>query len=369
MIHTWEDFSHVCITVGGDTHLKGNTEIDKDLTIHGNETVDGNSHIKGSQEVDGNSTVHGSQTVDGDSYIKGSETVDKKLTVGDDATFNKDATVNGITSTGALISRGDAAIGGNTHAYGDLILDGRFFAKGAAIFNDNVGIAKNLTVGGDTHVAGNATADGDIYGRSFNVGNERYIDNDGINTNGHAIRNVADGEISPISKDAVNGSQLYNAVQFSNSTMTARMDSLKSRLTDDINKVGAGAAAMANLHPMEYKRNDKVSVAAAVGNYKDTTAMAVGAFYRPDAKSMVSVSGSVGSNDNMVGIGYSQRFGEISEFDGMTDEELKNALSEMSDDMKTVKQENIALKEQLAKMNSRMEALTARLDSLSPATK
>lgn len=62
-------------------------------------------------------------------------------------------------------------------------------------------------------------------------------------------------------------------------------------------------------------------------------------------------------------------FGEVSGFDGMTDEELKNALSEMSGNMKTVKQENIALKEQLAEMNSRMEALTARLDSLSPATK
>lgn len=233
----------------------------------------------------------------------------------------------------------------------------------------NVGIAKNLTVGGDTHIAGNATVDGDIYGRSFNVGNERYIDKDGINANGHAIRNVADGEISPISKDAVNGSQLYSAMQLTNSRLTARMDSMNSRLTGDINKVGAGAAAMANLHPMEYKRNDKVSVAAAVGNYKDTTAMAVGAFYHPDAKSMLSVSGSLGSNDNMIGVGYSQRFGEVSEFDGMTDEELKNALSEMSGDMKTVKQENIALKEQLAKMNSRMEALTARLNSLSPATK
>lgn len=105
---------------------------------------------------------------------------------------------------------------------------------------------------------------------------------------------------------------------------------------------------------------------------------------------MVSVSGSVGSNDNMVGIGYSQRFGEVSEFDGMTDEELRNALAEMSDDMKAVKeenkaltehfaqnearnkameQENVALKAQLAEMNFRMEALTARLDTLSSAAK
>lgn len=84
---------------------------------------------------------------------------------------------------------------------------------------------------------------------------------------------------------------------------------------------------------------------------------------------MINFSGSIGANDNMVGFGYSQRFGEVSGFYGMTDEELKNALSEMSGNMKTVKQENIALKEQLAEMNSRMEALTARLDSLSPATK
>lgn len=94
-----------------------------------------------------------------------------------------------------------------------------------------------------------------------------------------------------------------------------------------------------------------------------------GVFYRPDPKSMINFSGSIGANDNMVGFGYSQRFGEVSGFDGMTDEELKNTLSEMSGNMKTVKQENIALKEQLAEMNSRMEALTARLDSLSPATK
>lgn len=68
-----------------------------------------------------------------------------------------------------------------------------------------------------------------------------------------------------------------------------------------------------------------------------------GVFYRPDSKSMINFSGSIGANDNMVGFGYSQRFGEVSGFDGMTDEELKNALSEMSGNMKTVKQENIAL--------------------------
>ena len=200
---------------------------------------------------------------------------------------------------------------------------------------------------------------------------------DGINANGHKVRNVADGEVSATSKDAVNGSQLYNVVQFSTSTLTARMDSMKSRLTDDINKVGAGAAAMANLHPIEYKRNDKVSVAAAVGNYKDTTSMAVGAFYRPDAKLMVSVSGSVGSNDNMIGIGYSQRFGKVSEFDGMTDEELQGKVHELSEALKAkddafekrlaqnetkakaMEQENIALKAQMKALTARLDALTA----------
>ena len=177
---------------------------------------------------------------------------------------------------------------------------------------------------------------------------------DGINANGHKVRNVADGEVSATSKDAVNGSQLYNVVQFSTSTLTARMDSMKSRLTDDINKVGAGAAAMANLHPIEYKRNDKVSVAAAVGNYKDTTSMAVGAFYRPDAKSMVSVSGSVGSNDNMIGIGYSQRFGKVSEFDGMTDEELQGKVHELSEALKA---KDDAFEKRLAQNETKAKAM------------
>lgn len=138
--------------------------------------------------------------------------------------------------------------------------------------------------------------------------------------------------------------------------------------------------------------------------YKDATAMAAGVFYRPDAKSMISFSGSMGSNDNMVGVGYSQRFGKVSEFDGMTDEQFKDALTERSGDVKAIReenkslheensslrdeskdladrlsqneakneameQENVALKAQLAEMDSKIEALTAILDALSPATK
>ena len=425
-----------CVPVGfvnGDTHIEGSKEVDGNSTIHGSQTVDGDSYIKGSETVDknltvngdshikgnsttdGNSTVggnllvngtsefssdaafdknvhvKGSQETDGDATIHGNATIDKKLTVGDDATFGKNVTVNGITSTGALISRGDAAIGGNTHAYGDLVLDGKFFAKGAATFGDKVDIAKDLTVGGDTHIGGNATVDGDIYGRSFNVGNERYIDKNGVNANGHAVRNVADGAIAASSKDAVNGGQLYDAyrvIDYVASKTTSNISQLKSHLTSDINKVGAGAAAMANLHPMEYKRNDKVSVAAAVGNYKDTTAMAVGAFYRPDAKSMVSVSGSIGSNNNMVGFGYSQRFGQTSEIDGMTEDELRNAVGELKESNKmlssrlaqtearnkVVEQENNALgkrattaEQKLAELTAKVESLTARLDSISSA--
>ena len=175
----------------------------------------------------------------------------------------KDLYAEGTTNTGALVSRGDALIGGNAHIQGQTVLDGKFFAKAAAQFGDNIDITKNLNVGGDTHIAGNAKVDGDIYGRSFNVGNERYIDKDGINANGHKIRNVADGEIGPNSFDAVNGRQLWNT---------------REGLQHNINQVGAQTAAMASLHPLDYEHNDKLSVSAAMGNYKDKTAMAVGAF-------------------------------------------------------------------------------------------
>jgi len=167
--------------------------------------------------------------------------------------------------------------------------------------------------------------------------------------NEHKIRNVADGEVGPNSLDAVNGRQLYNATT-----------SLEHKLTGNINEVAANAAAMANLHPLEYNQNDNVSVSAAVGGYKNQQALAVGAFYRPDRKTLISVSGSLGNNDNMIGVGVSKRLGQVSEIEGMTEEQLRDKVEELNDSNKSLKDSNEALKDSNESLRSEVSELSSK---------
>lgn len=334
------------VTFDKDVHIKG------DQTVDGNQTIGGDSHIKGNQEIDKDLTVHGNATVGGDlttkgdSYTLGNSTIGKDLTVGGSAQIGKDLRVEGLTDTGAFISRGDAIIGGNTHIYGDTVLDGSFFAKGATSFDDNVDVKKDLSVGGNTTIAGNAkiggdtVIDGDVYGRSFNVGSERYIDKDGINANGHKIRNVADGEIGPNSLDAVNGKQLWNT---------------REALQHNINQVGAGAAAMASLHPLDYEHDDKFTFSTAMGNYKDKTALAAGFFYRPNIKSLFNFSGTLGYGENMFGLGFSTKMGKISEVETLTDEQLRDKIATINDDNKELREKNNSLESKMAELKNRFE--------------
>ena len=85
------------------------------------------------------------------------------------------------------------------------------------------------------------------------------------------------------------------------SELDHRVDNLGSR----VDKVGAGAAALAALHPMDFDPDDKLTFAAGYGNYKGRNAAAVGAFYRPDEKVMLSVGGTLGNGENMVNAGIS----------------------------------------------------------------
>lgn len=82
------------------------------------------------------------------------------------------------------------------------------------------------------------------------------------------------------------------------------------RLDGRINKVGANAAALAALHPLDYDASEKWSVAAGVGNYGSENAMAVGAFYRPNEDVMLNMAGSFGSGENMVNAGISFKVGQ-----------------------------------------------------------
>ena len=184
---------------------------------------------------------------------------------------------------------------------------------------------------GDKAKVGDVTIDGtkgkgSISGLSeVKVGDDVKLDKEGLTINGgpsmtkgginagdKKITNVKDGDISENSKDAVNGGQLYkvdNKVNI-NSQNISILGNKMGELGNRVNRVGAGAAALAALHPLDFDPDDKWDFAAGYGNYKGANAAAIGAYYRPNEDTMVSVGGSFGGGENMVNAGVSVKLGQ-----------------------------------------------------------
>lgn len=133
-------------------------------------------------------------------------------------------------------------------------------------------------------------------------------------SSGTAIHNVADGKISEDSKDAVNGSQLYATNQHveENANNIQILGSSVNELDSRIDRVGAGAAALAALHPLDFDPDAKWDFAAGYGNYRGANAVSVGTYYRPNEDTMFSVGGSFGGGENMVNAGVSIKLGSVS---------------------------------------------------------
>lgn len=127
----------------------------------------------------------------------------------------------------------------------------------------------------------------------------------GIDGGDKQVTGVAAGEISSTSTNAVNGSQLFATNQ-----QVAQNAQSISKLGNRINKVGAGAAALAALHPLDFDPDDKWDFAAGYGNYNGENAAAIGAYYRPNEDTMFSVGGSFGNGENMVNAGVSLKLGQ-----------------------------------------------------------
>ena len=113
------------------------------------------------------------------------------------------------------------------------------------------------------------------------------------------IQNVAAGKISADSTDAINGSQLYSAIENVNTNLGDQISNVDSRATKGI----AGAAALAALHPLDFDPDDKLQFSAGMGHYRGKTAAAVGLFYRPDEKVMFNIGGTMGNGENLINAG------------------------------------------------------------------
>lgn len=157
-----------------------------------------------------------------------------------------------------------------------------------------------LTIAGSDGKAGTTVTGSGINIASDGEGTHAVeITNSNVSMGGQQIHDVADGQSDG---DAVNVSQLKKSV----GALGGAIDKVDRR----VDRVGAGAAALAALHPQDFDPDDKWDFAVGYGNYRGANAAAVGAFYRPNEDTTFSVGGTVGGGENMVNAGVSFKFGQ-----------------------------------------------------------
>ena len=268
-----------------------------------------------------------------------------KTALGDSATIKDDGsvTVTNIGDTGKdTVDAAIKAVKTEVEAGANVTVAETKGANDQPVYT--VSVNKDLTV--DTVTTGATKVDTN----GITIDNKQFVTKDGINANDTKVTNVADGKVSKDSKDAVNGSQLYTVKENIESTINQKMgdintattninnkidginqnmNALENRVNSRMDKAVAGSAALAALHPLDFDENDKWNVAAGYGNYRSGSAMALGAFYRPNEDTMFSIGGAMGNGQNMVNVGVSLKLGQ---HNGVS--KSRKAMAQEIDDLK-----------------------------------
>lgn len=224
----------------------------------------------------------------------------------------------------------------------------------------NKAITVNKVTAGDTTISSNGVS----------IAGGPSMTKDGIDAAGKKITNVAAGTATT---DAVNYGQL-KGVESKVDSNTQNINYLNGRvgeLGDRINKVGAGAAALAALHPLDFDPEDKWDFAAGVGNYRNATAAAVGLFYRPNERTMFNLGWTMGDNRNMVNGGFSLKFGKSNKYIKYSKAEMASVIDKQSREIAELKARDVQnakdkaeMKADNAEMKAEIEALKKQVEAL-----
>ena len=219
---------------------------------------------------------------------------------------------------------------------------------------ENVTLDTAANTFGGTEYTVNVKADGKVEDGSAKIvsGNtvyhETHVKNDG---NYVKKENSAGDNLTILDKQVGNNTTNITNLGNTINNLNGKLDTLDNR----INKVGAGAAALAALHPLDFNPDDKWDFAVGYGNYKDAHAVAVGAFYRPNEDTMLSVGGSLGGGENMVNAGLSVKLGQGN---GVSTSKVA-----MAKEIVDLKADNKELRKQVEEMNDRLNAVLGLLDA------
>ncbi len=280
----------------------------------GQVTTDGDHNVTGDMNVDGSLTVgdtEGSQTIIEDDKVTTGEISADKGNIGN-SHFNE----NGITV---------GAAGGQHTTITDTTVDatnGYFDNLQADKANiGGVGL-EDGTVTADKVVTGNTTLDNE----GLNVGGQTSVTADGVNVGGNGGTTVSKDGVSIADKTIISDHDVVinegTADRVSLSETADRVGNLEQgvselnnrvgELEDRIDKVGAMAAAIANLRTMGYDPAAPTEVAVGIGQYRDETGAALGLFHYPNRDFMLSLSVSTSGDEVMGGIGATWKFGRKS---------------------------------------------------------
>lgn len=281
-------------------------DVNNNLTVGGSTTLgrDGNTNL----------------TVNSKSEFKDTVKMDSTLEVDGESTFNDKVTI----TKGGL----DVVKGGTTTD--TLTVTGTSVFGGEADFKDNVSMGKGLAVAGETKTG------------TLHVEKDGYV---GGNLNVDGNIETHDAVLSADSRQVVTGRQLYQTNE--------RVDRLDNR----IKKVGANAAALAALRPGDFNPDDKFSIAAGFGSYRNANAAALGLFYRPNENVLLSLGTSFGDGENMVNAGVSVKFGRGKSM-AERRKEMADEVSSMRDEMRSQDERIAELEEMLKKQSELIEKLS-----------
>ena len=155
-----------------------------------------------------------------------------------------------------------------------------------------------------------------------------------------------------VGKNTTNITNLGNTIN----NLNGKLGTLDNR----ISKVGAGAAALAALHPLDFDPHDKWDIAAGFGNYRNASAAAVGLFYRPNERTMMSLGWTMGDDRNMINAGVSVKLGRGDVYTRYSKVEMANQIKDLKEKNDKMQAENKEMRSELDELKAQVAALAAK---------
>lgn len=214
---------------------------------------------------------------------------------------------------------------------------------------ENVSLTEASNTLGGTEYTINVKADGNVEkGNTKIISGGTVYKETRVEKDGNYVKkdNTAGRNLSALDKQV--GTNTQNITN--HTKMINELGGQVSNLDNRISKVGAGAAALAALHPLDFDPHDKWDIAAGFGNYRNASAAAVGLFYRPNERTMFSLSATMGDDRNMFNAGVSVKLGSGSTYSGLSKAEMADRLEKQDEKMEKMESELEELKAQIAQL-------------------